>query len=158
MNGPFKDLERHAKVPRYFIVFFLALAAWGIAYIALYTPGISGWSQREAFRKEREAESRAVPAASTRENPYEDDSKAVAEGKGIYEENCAGCHGANLKGDAGPDLTGPLSYGDSDDRMFASVAEGRPGGMPAFGTQLGKERIWRLLAYVDAVRERGEKP
>ena len=84
--------------------------------------------------------------------------KAVAEGKGIYAEHCAGCHGEDLKGDDGPDLTEHLSYGESDAEKYRSIAEGRPGGMPPFGSQLGRDRIWKVLAYVDSVRESGRKP
>ena len=47
-----------------------------------------------------------------------------------------------------------LTYGEDDGSMYASVSGGRPGGMPAFGTSLGRDRIWRVLAFVDSVRER----
>jgi mono/diheme cytochrome c family protein len=30
--------------------------------------------------------------------------------------------------------------------------------MPAFEQQLGRDRIWKILAYVDSVREYGKKP
>jgi len=29
--------------------------------------------------------------------------------------------------------------------------------MPGFETELGRERIWKVLAYVDSVREYGKK-
>lgn len=153
MSDVFKDMERHNKVPRFFLVFFFALIAWGIFYIARYTPQISGWSQYEVLKTESAA-AKAAPVALSHENPYENDPKAVAEGQRIYAENCAECHGTTLKGDAGPDLTGHLHYGETDADMFASVAGGRPNGMPGFEGQLGRERIWRVLAYVDSIRER----
>ena len=154
MDDAFKEMERHNKVPRYFLVFFFALIAWGIFYVARYTPQISGWSQYEVLKKESEAAKAAAPAAISHENPYENDSKAVAEGERIYGENCGSCHGSALKGDVGPDLTGHLTYGETDSAMFESIAKGRPNGMPAFESQLGRERIWRVLAYVDSVREK----
>ncbi len=154
MNDAFKDMERHNKVPRLFLVFFLALVAWGIVYIARYTPQISGWSQYEVLRRENLAAKSAAPVALARENPYEDDAKAIAEGGRIYAENCAGCHGNALRGGDGPDLTGHLKYGETDVDKHASIALGRPNGMPAYEGRLGRERIWRLLAYVDSVRER----
>lgn len=158
MSDPFKDLESHNRIPSFFFVFLLALIAWGAYYIATYTPEISGWSQYDVLRKEVEAEKKASAATVVHENPYEQDPKAIAEGKGIYAEHCAGCHGDNLKGDVGPDLTGHLKFGETDDAKFQSIAGGRPDGMPAFADQLGRDRIWKVLAYVDSVREYGAKP
>lgn len=154
MSDAFKEMERHNKVPRFFLVFFFALIAWGIFYIARYTPQISGWSQYDVLKKESEAAKAAAPAAVSHENPYESDPKAVAEGGRIYAESCAGCHANSLKGDVGPDLTGHLAYGETDTAKFESIAKGRPNGMPAFESQLGRERIWRVLAYVDSIREK----
>ncbi len=154
MSDAFREMERHNKVPRLFLVFFFALIAWGVFYIARYTPQISGWSQYEVFKRESEAAKAAAPAAASHENPYENDPKAIAEGGRLYEENCAGCHGKALKGDVGPDLTGHLKYGETDVAMHESIAKGRPDGMPAFESRLGRDRIRRVLAYVDSIREK----
>lgn len=156
-DDAFKDMERHNKVPRSFLVFFFALIAWGVGYIAFYTPQLSGWSQYKVLQREAEAE-KAAAAPAMAENPYEQDPKAIAEGQVLYRENCSGCHGDALKGNVGPDLTDHLAYGETDNRKFESIADGRPGGMPSFGSQLGRDRIWKLLAYVDSVREYGGKP
>lgn len=158
MSDAFKEMESHNKVPRFFLVFFFALIAWGAYYIAAYTPQISGWSQYDALKREAEAAKTAAPAEPLGENPYETDPKAIAEGQRIYVENCAGCHGRTLKGEVGPDLTDHLAYGETDGAMYESIAGGRPGGMPGFESQLGRDRIWRVLAYVDSVREGGVKP
>jgi cytochrome c oxidase cbb3-type subunit 3 len=159
MENPFKDMERHNKPPRGFLLLFFGLIAWGIYYIAAYTPQISGWSQYKVLQREAEAEKRVAAARPPlRENPYENDVKAVAEGKGIYREHCAGCHEVSLKGDVGPDLTAHLKYGETDAPMYESIANGRPNGMPAFAESLGRDRIWKVLAYVDSVREYGAKP
>lgn len=155
---PIHDLERENRIPRFFLVFFFALIGWGVYYIAAYTPEFSGWSQYRILDREREAEKAATAAFPIHENPYGRDEKAIAEGKGIYSEHCAGCHGEDLKGDDGPDLTDSYSHGDSDEEKYRSIAEGRPGGMPAFGSQLGRERIWKVLAYASSVRESGRKP
>lgn len=159
MENAFKDMERHNKVPRGYLLLFFGLIAWGIFYIAAYTPEFSGWSQYKVLQKETEADRRLAAAVPVLvENPYERDPKAVAEGKGIYAERCAECHGASLKGDVGPDLTGHLMYGETDGKMYETIAKGLPNGMPAFETQLGRDRIWKVLAYIDSVREYGAKP
>jgi cytochrome c oxidase cbb3-type subunit III len=159
MENAFKDMERHNKPPRGFLLLFFGLIAWGIYYIAAYTPEFSGWSQYRVLRQEAEADRKLAAAGPPlRENPYENDAKAVAEGKGIYREHCTGCHEATLKGNDGPDLTGHLKYGESDGPMYESIEKGRPNGMPAFDESLGRDRIWKVLSYVDSVREYGAKP
>ncbi|MBI5419061.1 MAG: c-type cytochrome [Deltaproteobacteria bacterium] len=158
MTEELREFERHNKAPRAFLVFFFALIAWGVYYIARYTPEISGWSQYRVLEKETADARKAAPAGAMRENPYEMDPKAIVEGRVIFGENCSGCHGKDLKGGVGPDLTAHLKYGESDDKKYETIAGGRPNGMPSFEAQLGRERIWKVLAYVDSVRERGAKP
>jgi cytochrome c oxidase cbb3-type subunit 3 len=160
MDSPFKDMEQHNRVPRGFLVLLFALIAWGVYYIAAYTPEFSGWSQYDVLSREVRADKGKTAAASEKmmENPYEHDGKAAAEGKVLYAEKCADCHGADLKGGDGPPLTGRLKYGEQDRQKYESIANGRPGGMPPFGTELGRDRIWKVLAYVDSVRESGKKP
>ena len=160
MDEPIGKLEAHNKVPRGFLVLLFGLIAFGVYYIAAFTPAISGWSQYKVLSKEMEADKAkaAAGAAKMTGNPYERDEKAVAEGRLLYAEKCADCHGKNLEGGDGPPLTAHLKYGDTDAMMHVSIAKGRPGGMPAFETELGRDRIWKVLAYVDSVREYGKQP
>ena len=160
MDEPVGRMEAHNKVPRGFLVLLFGLIAFGVYYIAAYTPQISGWSQYKVLSKEMEAERAnvAAKAAKMTENPYEKDEKAVAEGQLLYAEKCAECHGKDLKGADGPSLLGHLKYGEHDPGMYESIAKGRPGGMPPFETELGRDRIWKVLAYVDSVREYGKTP
>jgi len=160
MDEPIGKMEAHNKVPRGFLVLLFGLIAFGVYYIAAYTPGISGWSQYKVFAKEMEADKAkaAAGAAKMNENPYEHDKKYEAEGKVLYIEKCADCHGKDLKGGDGPPLIGHLKYGEEDGPKYESIAKGRPGGMPAFEADLGRDRIWKVLAYVDSVREYGKTP
>jgi cytochrome c oxidase cbb3-type subunit 3 len=160
MDSPFKEMEQHNKVPRGFLALYFGLMAWGVYCIAAYTPEISGWSQYKVVSKEIEADkAKASALAKTMtENPYEHNEKFQVEGKGIYLEKCSDCHGKDLKGGDGPSLVGHLKYGEEDGKKFESIAKGRGGGMPAFETELGRDRIWKVLAYVDSVREYGKKP
>ncbi len=91
------------------------------------------------------------PATSIRalRHPYEDNAWAVSEGKRLYSQfNCAGCH-AHGGGGMGPPLMDALwRYGAEPENVFASIAGGRPNGMPAFGTKVGATQIWQLAAYV----------
>jgi cytochrome c oxidase cbb3-type subunit 3 len=39
-------------------------------------------------------------------------------------------------------------YGSEPEQIFASIAQGRPNGMPAFGEHVPEDQIWQLVAYV----------
>ncbi|UCG78094.1 MAG: c-type cytochrome [Nitrospirota bacterium] len=149
--------EADNKIPKGWLIAFIAVIIWLIWYIAAYTPGISGYSQYKDLEEDKIKEA-AAPSAVPTENPYEKDQKAIAEGKLIYASDCGFCHGEDLKGGVGPDLTGNLKYGETDDKKFLSISGGTDGGMPPFEQQLGRDRIWKVLAYVDSVREYGAKP
>jgi cytochrome c oxidase cbb3-type subunit 3 len=52
-----------------------------------------------------------------------------------------------------PSLRDPVwLYGDSDAHIFASIAEGRGKGMPAWGTKIPEDQIWKLVAYIKSLR------
>lgn len=156
METPSGRMNGHAPVPRGWLALFFGLAAWGIWYVSAHTPEWGGWSQYDAFREEQAASAgRSAAPASMHENPYEDDPKAVREGRGIYDEHCAGCHGKDLGGEpgGGPPLDGHLAFGETDGKIHESIASGRPNGMPPFGDALGRDRIRKLVAWIDSVRE-----
>ncbi len=70
-----------------------------------------------------------------------DDTSA---GKGVYEKNCQGCHGANGAGAVGPALNKPLS----NDVITSSVRQGA-GIMPAFPQgAIPDAQLQDLIAYV----------
>ncbi len=49
----------------------------------------------------------------------------------------------------GPSLRDPdWMYGSSECHVFSSIAEGRAHGMPAWGTKLPQDQIWKLVAYI----------
>jgi len=82
-------------------------------------------------------------------NPYKGSPEAAEEGGGIFRANCQSCHGKGGTGGFGPNLTDrEWKYEGSDASVYASISGGRPGGMPAFATSLGKDRIWKVIAYL----------
>jgi cytochrome c oxidase cbb3-type subunit 2 len=91
----------------------------------------------------------ATAEAAESKNPYAGNRAAEEEGEKIFTENCRSCHGEKGGGGFGPKLaTISRKFGGSDAELFASVAGGRPGGMPAFLPQLGKDRVWKAIAYI----------
>jgi cytochrome c oxidase cbb3-type subunit III len=87
-------------------------------------------------------------------NPYSHDQVALAEGRRLFAwYNCSGCHGGHGGGGMAPSLRDPVwLYGDSDAHVFASIAQGRGKGMPAWGTKIPEDQIWKLAAYIKSMR------
>ena len=93
-----------------------------------------------------------------RANPYHDHRGAVAEGRELFIRfNCSGCHGGRAGGGMGPSLRDVVwRYGDADAQVFSSINEGRDQGMPAWGTKITEDQIWKLVAYVQSLRTSDE--
>jgi cytochrome c oxidase cbb3-type subunit 3 len=87
--------------------------------------------------------------ADTVEGPYDDNAYGVSEGQTLFDQmNCSGCH-ANGGGGMGPALMDDeWIYGSRPDQIFASIAEGRPNGMPTWRSRLTDQQIWELVAYI----------
>jgi len=82
-------------------------------------------------------------------NPYADNGYALSQGDVWFSSfNCVGCHGHG-GGGIGPALMDAhWIYGSRPEEIFTSIASGRPGGMPAFGSRLLEDQIWQLVAFV----------
>ncbi len=95
-----------------------------------------------------------VPA-SLPKDPYIGDQVALQEGWRLFNwYNCSGCHGGHGGGGMGPSLRDPSwLFGSSDARIFASIAEGRGKGMPAWGTKIPEQQIWKLVAYIKSLNK-----
>lgn len=80
---------------------------------------------------------------------YERNAYHINEGQRLYRTfNCNGCH-ANGGGDIGPALMdAEWRYGGDIEHIHASIAEGRPNGMPSFGRKIPDAEIWQIAAYV----------
>ena len=81
--------------------------------------------------------------------PYDENGWAVSEGKRLYQwYNCVGCH-ANGGGGMGPPLMDDKwIYGSEPENIHATIVQGRPNGMPAFGGKIADAQIWQIVAYV----------
>ncbi len=84
------------------------------------------------------------------QNPFPGDAAAIAAGKALYQEHCAACHGADLEGDIGPELT---DMGLADEDLYQILFEGVvDGGMPAFAN-LGSKRVWQIVNFINYPKE-----
>jgi cytochrome c oxidase cbb3-type subunit 2 len=104
---------------------------------------------RDLREAQRVAGGPSTAEAAGGKNPFAGNKPAVEEGEKIYKENCRSCHGEKGAGGFGPKLASKThKFGGTDAELFASVAKGRPGGMPSFLPQLGNDRVWKVVAYV----------
>ncbi len=92
------------------------------------------------------------------QNPYHDIRSAAVEGRVLFVRyNCSGCHGGRAGGGMGPSLRDPVwRYGNADAQIFSTIAEGRDQGMPAWGTKVTQDQIWKLVTYVQSLRSPNE--
>jgi cytochrome c oxidase cbb3-type subunit 3 len=130
------------------------LVIWGVCFMAYYL--FSGWSSAGEFalKKKDKMENLAnqpkgseTPAAGAQKEGKKEDYLAL--GKKEYAERCAACHGADARGGIGPDLTRKeYKFGKTAKTVAESIGEGRPGGMPAFKSDLSHEKIEGLTQYL----------
>jgi cytochrome c oxidase cbb3-type subunit 3 len=82
-------------------------------------------------------------------NHYEENAYAVSQGKTWFRAyNCNGCHAAGGGAMGPPLMDAKWRYGSDPASIYATIAYGRPNGMPAFGAHVPEDQIWQLVAYV----------
>jgi len=91
-----------------------------------------------------------IPRGMVLRNPYEGNAAVVATGAKLFVAyNCIDCHGADGSGAMGPSLAdGRWHFGGTAPEVYESIYQGRPEGMPAWGSLLSSDQIWTLVTYV----------
>jgi cytochrome c oxidase cbb3-type subunit 3 len=94
-----------------------------------------------------------INARPTIKTPPIDDSAAAQRGLQAFNAlNCVGCHMANGGGGMGPALSNNFFiYGSEPENIYLSIAQGRPNGMPVWGSMLPDPVIWDLVAYITSI-------
>ena len=87
-------------------------------------------------------------------NPYQGNAMALMQGRQLFVQfNCSGCHGGHGGGGMGPSLRRRyFRYGHSSAHIYSSISEGRGLGMPAWGTKVPQNDIWKLVLYIKSLR------
>jgi cytochrome c oxidase cbb3-type subunit 3 len=142
--------------PGIFRLLFTVLVIWGVLYMGYYL--FSGWSSqaeadtaRKVIAEKKHAAHRAVEGMVDIHDAGSGHKMEgyIAAGKQQYAKLCAACHGENAKGTVGPDLTASkYKYGKSRQEIAKSISEGRPGGMPAFSSQIDHEQTEALVEFL----------
>jgi mono/diheme cytochrome c family protein len=109
----------------------------------------------------------AVPAEYIgKSNPFGSDEATKETGKGLYQKNCATCHGEQGMGD-GPAAASlnpkpqPLAANQKnldDDYLFWRIREGGlrapfSSAMPSWKAILSEEQIWQVISYMRTMTE-----
>ena len=95
-----------------------------------------------------------IQAVHYHTNPMAGDAVALQDGRRLFNwYNCSGCHGGHAGGGMGPSLRDETwIYGNRDDQIYDSIAQGRANGMPAWGSKIPETQIWELVSYIKSMR------
>jgi cytochrome c oxidase cbb3-type subunit 3 len=148
--------EGRSRMPTGMTILFMGLIICGLVYMYRFMPATTGWNQASQYEQKVKAREASV-AGKSAEVPHpetEHEQMVSAEqGKEIYRDECAVCHGKNLEGGIGPSLLGPkFKFGPTIDDHARIIAKGTSGGMPAFG-QLGNAKIRSIAAYIHTMAQ-----
>jgi mono/diheme cytochrome c family protein len=115
------------------------------------------WASAQDAKKPAPAEFKIPPEASKLADPVKPTPASIAQGKKLYDLDCAVCHGqdGDGKGDLAADMKSKLAdYRDpsalkdfTDGDLFYIIKNGK-GEMPSEGDRAKPDSIWNLVNYV----------
>lgn len=152
--------EYDNPLPRWWFNLFIATFVFAGIYLLLYPgmgaySGLLGWTsegelrQHQAQAEERYADRFGVYADTAIEELAQD-PQAMRMGLRLFANNCAACHGSDGGGAYGfPNLTDDdWLWGGSPEQIKKTIADGRTGVMPAWGSALGERGVADVTEYV----------
>jgi cytochrome c oxidase cbb3-type subunit 3 len=158
--------ELDNNLPPWWKAMFYACIVFSVFYMAAYH--VFDWAplQDEEYEQEVLAAKMEVEAYLAEKGGAIDetnvelltDEAALAEGAKIYGASCGACHGAELQGGVGPNLTDVywLHGGDVKD-VFKTIKKGVPQkGMISWEAQLSPEQIQQVTSFI--ISKEGSNP
>jgi mono/diheme cytochrome c family protein len=118
---------------RFKIISILALAVFGLISCTRTQTDVRG----------------AEPSPAPSQSPTGGTNIIANTGRVLFLKNCAHCHGADARGDEGPDLH---ALDDSDQWIANRIRDGKKGKMTAFGGKLQPADIDALVAYLHTLK------
>jgi mono/diheme cytochrome c family protein len=127
-----------------------AIKPLGCAALAAVVAMTSAFTLGAVLRREAIRDSRQQLEVERWLEPGTPTSAAlVAHGRTLFLDSCAHCHGADARGDEGPDLH---DVQVSDRYIGNIITHGIPHEMPSFAKKLGAPEIGALTAYIRSLR------
>jgi len=142
--------EYDNRLPNWWVGLFGFCVVWGVIYGAVYhfvdqTSQAAQYDAEVADAEQRWPTPSADAALADATSPA-----AIEEGAQIYAANCVGCHGPELGGGIGPNLTDSTwIHGGTLADINKTVSEGVPEkGMLAWGPILGPAKVAKVSAFI----------
>ncbi len=153
--------ELDNPLPRWWLATFYITIFFSIFYVNYYFFG-DGPTLTEEFDKAKQENYLKVFASQSKEAPTDEkelakllgDTEQVAQGKSVFEKNCASCHGAAGQGVIGPNLTDNHWINGKGKLLdiLKAVSEGvLEKGMPAWKPVLKPEELKQVVVYVKSI-------
>lgn len=165
-DGDLREVGNPA--PLWWLALMVALLAYSALYLVLYPglgnfPGALKWTQHNQLERSQDADAQRYGALRAR---WRDasiaelaaDPQAMRSAAGIYQLHCAGCHGADARGQAQrfPDLTDAAwQWGANEAQITHSITQGRTALMPPWGAVLQDHGVAQVRDYLLALAEGG---
>jgi cytochrome c oxidase cbb3-type subunit 3 len=157
----------HAPPLWWFWLIFAAMI-FSVIYLILY-PGLGTfagalkWSQGhrldqsyEQYQQDYEAIRRSMLAMPMQE--LQQDEFVMSSARGLFDRNCAGCHGPDGRGMANrfPDLfDADWQWGGSAAQIEQTIRQGQRANMPGWAITLDAQRIGLVIAYLHTLGGEG---
>jgi len=126
--------------------FRIELKAIGLALLASSAALTSAFGTAHVLRRAALRTSHQQPTPEVWfEAPSPSSPALIKEGRTLFLNNCAHCHGIDATGDEGPDLH---DLQVSDRYIANMITHGRKGEMPSFVKKLHHDEITKLTAYL----------
>jgi cytochrome c oxidase cbb3-type subunit 3 len=140
--------EYDNPLPDWWIGMFILSIIFAVGYSVEYH-FISQRSQEGAYTAQMEAAKVQWPQ-NANAAAVTTDAKTIEDGKAIYTQNCAACHGADRSGGIGPNLIdAEWIHGGQPDQVIATITNGvGDKGMPAWGPILGPGKVSAVASFV----------
>lgn len=156
-----EEYDNH--LPNWWLITLYGAIVFAVFYWFHYEVLHTGPSLAQSYETSVAADRRAAADRARRAGAMTDDAllalsrdpATVQVGRGVFAQNCVACHAANGGGGIGPNLTdGAWIHGGRPTVILRTVNEGvLAKGMPAWGPQLGLDRVQSVVAYVLTLRD-----
>ena len=140
--------EYDNKMPAWWLGLLYGTIVWAVTY-GVHYHFYADRSQVGAWQAEMAAAELRWPAPDP-DAVVEVTEASIEAGSAVFQTNCVGCHGADLTGGIGPNLTdAEWIHGGTLAEIRHTISEGVPEkGMLSWGPILGPERVAQVAAFV----------